>query len=218
MKTRFLILVALAFLGVTAHAQEEEEAFELPFRPSFSLEIGTGFAPIHTLVNRSGLAWDDVLADKGLDPDTEGSWCPAFSLSAVWHTALRWEFALTGGVSWCNYRVTQYGIFGTDPQGRPRYDLDDPRESYRINSETAYALFFQVRRFWNPTQKVKLYSAVGFGFYTDKKPSTDRGRLTPVPSLTPIAVRFGTRPLKFFLEHTYSPAATAWQLGLGWTF
>ena len=29
MKTRFLILVALAFLGVTAHAQEEEEAFEL---------------------------------------------------------------------------------------------------------------------------------------------------------------------------------------------
>ena len=39
-----------------------------------------------------------------------------------------------------------------------------------------------------------------------------------VPSITPIAVRFGTGPLKFFIENTYSPAATAFDLGLGWTF
>ena len=38
------------------------------------------------------------------------------------------------------------------------------------------------------------------------------------PSITPIAVRFGTGPLKFFIENTYSPAATALNLGLGWTF
>ena len=39
-----------------------------------------------------------------------------------------------------------------------------------------------------------------------------------VPSITPIAVRFGTGPLKFFIENTYSPAATGFDLGLGWTF
>ena len=215
MKARFLTLVALALLGVTARAQELEP--EEPFLPYFSLEIGTGIAPIHTLVSQSGLSWNHDIADKGLSPK-DSPWSPAFSLSAAWHPTLKWEFVLTGGISWCHYKVIQYDTFGVDPQGRPRYDLDDPRESYRINSETAYALFFQARRFWNPTQKVKLYSAVGFGFYTDKKPSTDRGRLTPVPSLTPIAVRFGTGPLKFFIENTYSPAATAWNMGLGWTF
>ena len=39
-----------------------------------------------------------------------------------------------------------------------------------------------------------------------------------VPSITPIAVRFGTGHLTFFIENTYSPAATALNLGLGWTF
>ena len=45
MKARFLTLVALVFLGVTAHAQEME-VFEEPFQPYFTLEIGTGFAPM----------------------------------------------------------------------------------------------------------------------------------------------------------------------------
>lgn len=211
MKTRLLTFAVLFFLGAAAHAQEVEELPE-PFRPYFSLELGTGFAPIHTLVHRSSLPWDSGLADQGLDPDTESSWCPAFSLSAVWHTTLRWEFVLTGGLSWCNFKVTQFDTFGVDPKGKPRYDLDKPLRSYRMNSELAGAFFFQARRFWNPTQKIKLYSAVGAGLYSDGK------EIVPLPSVTPIAVRFGTAPVKFYLEHTYSLAATAWGLGLNWTF
>ena len=211
MKARFLTLVALALTCATARAQEAETLPE-PFEPYFSLEFGTGIAPIHTLVHRAGLRWDRDIAELGLDPDTEYAFCPAFSLSAVWHTTLRWEFVLTGGVSWCNYRVIQYDTFGWTPQGKPRYDLDKPLRTYRRNSELAGALFFQARRFWNPTQKVKLYSAAGIGLYTDGK------EVVGLPSLTPIAVRFGTGPLKFFIENTYSPAATAWHMGLGWTF
>ena len=210
MKARFLTLVALVFLGVTAHAQELE-VFEEPFQPYFTLEIGTGFAPIHTLISQRGLPWDYDIADKGLDPGDK-SWCPAFSVSAAWHSTLKWEFVLTGGISWCHYTVTQYDTFGIDPQGRPRYDLEKPLYSFWTDSEYAGAFFFQARRFWNPTQKVKLYSAAGIGLYTDGK------EIGPVPSFTPIAVRFGTGHLKFFLENTYSPAATAWQAGLGWTF
>lgn len=210
MRTRFLTLMALFFLGAMAHAQEVD-VFEEPFQPYFTLEIGTGFAPIHTLLQRSGLAHDHEIADKGLSPQGR-SWCPALSLSAAWHTALKWEFVLTGGVSWCHYKVVQYDTFGIDPQGRPRYDLDKPRYTYWTDSEFSGTLFFQARRFWNPTQKVKLYSAAGFGLYTDGK------EIGPVPSVTPIAVRFGTGHLKFFIENTYSPAATGWQAGLGWTF
>ena len=208
MKARSLALAVLVFLGSTAYAQETEA----PFLPYFSLELGTGMAPIHTLVNLLGMRNDSALADQGLTSVSAGAWAPSFSLSAAWHSALRWEFVVTGGLSWCHYRVNRYGTFGVDPQGKPRYDLNTPEPAGWKNSDRAYALFFQARRFWNPTQKVKLYSAAGFGAYLDG--STIR----PVPSLTPIAVRFGTGPLKFSVEHTFSPAATALQLCLGWTF
>ena len=168
MKARVLTLVALVLTCATAHAQEAEVLPE-PFEPYFSLEFGTGIAPIHTLVHRAGLPWNMDIAEIGLDPDTDYAFCPAFSLSTVWHTTLRWEYVLTGGVSWCNYRVTQYDTFGWTPEGKPRYDLDKPLRTYRRNSEFAGALFFQARRFWNPTQKVKLYSAAGVGLYTDGK-------------------------------------------------
>ena len=97
MKARFLTLVALVFLGVTAHAQELKP--EEPFQPYFSLVLGTGIAPIHTLVSQSSLSWNHDIADKGLSPQGN-TWSPAFSLSAAWHPALKWEFVLTGGVSW----------------------------------------------------------------------------------------------------------------------
>ena len=78
---------------------------------------------------------------------------------------------------------------------------------------------FQARCFWNPTQKVKLYSAFGGGMVLSGKDRFFSDDLIGiVPSITPIAVRFGTGHLKFFIENTYSPAATAFDLGLGWTF
>ena len=211
MKARFLTFAALVLTFATAQAQETE-ALPEPFEPYFALEFGTGIAPIHTLVNRLSLPWNRDLAEIGLQPDTDYAFCPSFSLSAVWHTTLRWEYVLTGGLSWCNYRATQFDTFGWTPEGKPRYDLDKPLRSFRRNSEFAGALFFQARRFWNPTQKVKLYSAAGVGLYTDGK------EFVPLPSVTPIAVRFGTGPLKFFVEHAYSLAATGWNFGLGWTF
>ena len=211
MKVRLLTLALLAVSSTGAFAQEAEEP-SVDFQPAFTLEIGSGWTPIHTLVNMSGLRRDFGLADKGQQASSSNAWGPTIFLSAAWQTYLRWEFVLTGGLSWCNYRVIQYDTYGWDPQGKPRYDLDNPLRTYRRNSHYAGALFFQARRFWNPTQKVKLYSAAGVGLYTDGK------EFLPVPSFTPIAVRFGTGPLKFFIENALSPAATGWNFGLGWTF
>ena len=209
MKARLLALWALTLIGISAFAQEN---IDPPFSPYFTLEIGTGIAPFHTLINKSGLSWDSELADNGQAALTDDAWCPAFSLSTAWHTSLRWEMVLTGGVSWAHTKIIQYGTFGIDPHGRPRYDLQDPHDAGWKDTRLAGALFFQARRFWNPTQKVKLYSAAGLGLCTDGY------EIYPVPALTPIAVRFGTGRLKFFLENTYSPAATLVHLGLGWTF
>ena len=209
MKAWRLALAALLLSGVSAFAQEDDDPL---FFRHFTLEVSAGLPPIHTLIATSYLRSDADLADEGIKADLNDYWCPAFSVSAAWHTSLRWEWVLTGGCSWINHGVTRYGTFGIDPQGKPRYDLNDPHPAGRKDSYGTVAIFAQGRRFWNPTQKVKLYSAFGLGIVTDGD------GLAPLPSLTPIAVRFGTGPLKFFIENTFSPAATLVNLGLGWTF
>ena len=210
MKPWLLVLAALLLSGAPAIAQEDEDP---PFSPYFALEIGTGMAPIHTLSNVTLLKRDSHMSESGQAREYDGAWCPNLSLSAVWHPELRWECVLTGGLSWVHHQMLQYDSFGVDPQGRNRYDLQSFHNIGWKDSDPAAAVFFQVRRFWNPTQKVKLYSAAGLGYVFD--PSGDFGI---VPSITPIAVRFGTGPLKFFIEHAYTPAATALGIGLGWTF
>ena len=215
MKTRLTVLAAALLLNATAYAQEEEP----PFFEQFSVEIATGLPPIHTLLEVNGTKYDKALAQQGKEPDMEGAWMPALSLSAVWKTARRWEMVLTGGVSWCHHKVIQYGTFGIDPQGNPRYNLKDPYPDGWRDSAPISAFFFQARCFWNPTQKVKLYSAFGGGIVQGGKDHFFSDSLVGiVPSITPIAVRFGTGHLKFFIENTYSSAATGFDLGLGWTF
>ena len=189
MKARLTALVTLLLLGVSAYAQEDDP----PFFKQFSVEIATGFPPIHSLIEINGTRYDKSFARDGKEPDMDGAWMPALSLSAVWN--------------------------GIDPQGNPRYNLKDPHPDGWRDSAPIGALFFQARCFWNPTQKVKLYSAFGGGIVLGGKDHFFSDSLVGiVPSITPIAVRFGTGPLKFFIENTYSPAATAFDLGLGWTF
>ena len=215
MKACLTALAALLLLSATAYAQEEDP----PFFKRFSVEIATGFPPIHTLLEINGTKYDKSVARDGKEPDMQGAGMPALSLSAVWKTARRWEMVLTGGVSWCHHKVIQYGTFGIDPQGNPRYNLNDPHPDGWRNSAPIGTLFFQARCFWNPTQKVKLYSAFGGGFVLSGKDHYFSNELLGfAPSITPIAVRFGTGHLKFFIENTYSPAATAIDVGLGWTF
>ena len=215
MKARFIALTALLLLGATAFAQEEEP----PFFKQFSVEIATGLPPIHTLLEVNGTKYDKALAQQGKKPDMEGAWMPALSLSAVWKTAPRWEMVLTGGASWCHHKVIQYGTFGVDPQVNPRYNLKDPHPDGWRDSTPIGALFFQARRFWNPTQKVKLYSAFGGGLvFGGNDHYFSDSLIGIIPSITPIAVRFGTGHLTFFIENTFSPAATGFDFGLGWTF
>ena len=216
MKARLTALVVLLLLGASAYAQEEDP----PFFKQFSVEIAAGvLPPIHTLLEVNGTKYDKSFARDGKEPDMDGAWMPALSLSAVWKTARRWEMVLTGGVSWCHHKVIQYGTFGIDPQGNPRYNLKDPHPDGWRNSAPIGTLFFQARCFWNPTQKVKLYSAFGGGLVLGGKDHFfSDGLVAIVPSITPIAVRFGTGPLTFFLENTYSPAATGFDIGLGCTF
>ena len=65
MKTRLTALVALLLLGVSAYAQEDDP----PFVKQFSVEIATGFPPIHTLIEVNGTKYDKSFARDGKEPD-----------------------------------------------------------------------------------------------------------------------------------------------------
>ena len=75
MKTRLTALVALLLLGVSAYAQEDDP----PFVKQFSVEIATGFPPIHTLIEVNGTKYDKSFARDGKEPDMNGAWMPALS-------------------------------------------------------------------------------------------------------------------------------------------
>ena len=214
MKAPMLVLALLSAWSLTAYAQETAEPLPESFPKTFSLELGGGVPPLHMALVSQNLRYDEALADEGKEVDGQVG-IPALSVSFVWQTTARWQFALTGGASWAHGRIYQHETFGIDPQGKPRYDLNRKRAA-GVKILPAGSLTLQARCFWNPKWKVRLYSGFGFGLALgafDAKP-----RILPAPSLTPVGAQFGTGHFYAFLENSYSPYALLGQAGLGWRF
>ena len=101
MKTRLLPLVILLCAAFSSYAQDATEPARvrlhrtLPQQKSFSLEIGTGLPPLHTLMFPS-YSDERALAQKGRQVDKQHATFPVLSLSGVWRTGERTEWVLTG--------------------------------------------------------------------------------------------------------------------------
>ena len=207
MKLRLILVFLLLASGSAAFAQDAAAP-----RNDFSLELGTGLQPLHLSLLVPTRSEEEALAEMGREADISGwrrgSFSPTLSLSGVWPYSTHSEFILTAGVSWMYYRITQYGTFGTDPQGNPRYDLNDPSPAGWKSSKPVPTLSFLYRYIWNPGRKVLLYSGAGIGFV----------EFVPIPDITLLGVRFGGRRLYFFGEATLGPIATFVHGGLGWRF
>lgn len=202
MRKAFLSLLTLAFSCLALHAQEAPA-----FDKTFSLEIGTGFQPLHASLLLPSSSEEKALAEVGQEPG-EGVY-PTFSLTALWRTAYRWEMCLTGGITWFHYRLIQYEQFGIDPYGKPRYDLTKSSEAAGWkDSSPVVTLTFQARCIWNPEAKVNVYTAIGGGLL----------EWLPIPSLTPVGLRYGGKHIYAFVEIPFSPIATLVHGGLGWKF
>ena len=102
MRVRFLSVLILLGMAVTAFAQVPEPPVRvhrhrsLPAPTQFSLELGTGYPPLHTLLlqNRS-----HVLSDVGQDASVGMSHFSVVSLSGVFRRNWRTEFVLTAGLT-----------------------------------------------------------------------------------------------------------------------
>lgn len=212
MRVRFLSVLILLGMTATAFAQGPEppirvwQHHSLPYPTRFSLELGTGFFPLHMLFLNHSVD----ISDEGKGADAELRHFSALSLSGVYRSSWRSEFVLTGGLSWIPYQITQYGVFGIDPAGKPRYDLDI-KEAMWTEYDYVPSLTLSYRYIWNPGQAVEWYSGFGLGLIY-------RSELTCLPGLTIIGLRYGMEHVYFFAENTFSPIATLIHGGLGWRF
>lgn len=206
MKARVLTLALMLAATLPAFAQESA-----PWPKSWSLEITSGLPPLHTsfLPTRAD---QQALAKMGQEAFHGDSYYPSFNVSAVLRSRKKTEHVFSAGISWCVYPYIQYGAFGTDPQGQPRYDLDKKVSEGWKQTAPSVALVWQWRHLWNPSRTVVIYSGLGAGLVWVNQ-------LIPLPSGTPIGVRTGGKK-HFYVqaELTIGPLNTFVQGGLGWRF
>ena len=210
---RFLSLAVAILLGtgLLTRAQEGPEYAQR----TWSIETGVGIIPYHmTMIPTRAIK--EELAQFGQQPGTIiNPYGPAFSVSGAYRVRRWTEFRFTVGASWRYYELIQYSVFGTDPDGKPRYDLSDGHY-LKTTSASVFSFTFQCFHIWNPGRTAELYSGGGLGFIAGKgNPLTEP---IPLPELTPIGVRVGGKLFYGFAELTLGPIATLFHGGVGCRF
>ena len=205
MKRCLLPAVILLALSLSAAAQETG------WKKSVSIEVGTGFPPLHaTLVPSSDEKY--ALADMGLSADTNNAVLPMIDVSGRFRVSKHSEFLASAGVLWRIYQVTQYEAFGINPDGSTRYNLDKRSFGGWRNSRPVGALAARYHYIWSTDRKVKWFSGAGASLVI-----SDSG-LIAVPELTFIGLRYEWEHLSLSAENSYGPLSTLLHLSIGWTF
>ena len=213
MRARFLLTAALLFaMAASVSAQRYDDAADVLFFRTYSIEIGTGLPPFHMLFTPTR-TYETELAQQGQAISSSGAFYPVASLTGVMRTNPRTEFTLTAGASWYHHGITQYSVFGTDPAGKPRYDLNDGTFAGWKDSEPVITAVFQWRHLCNPQNAFVVYTALGAGI-----PVSTFDQLVPLPSITPVAFRYDGGRLYAFAELTLGPVASLVHGGLGFHF
>ena len=209
MSPRMLAVALLLGVATAASAQQADQ----PFHAKYSLEIGTGLPPLHMGLI-STRSQNETLADKGQEVNMNGASYPVISLSGVIRYRHRQELLVTVGTSWCHHQITQYGVFGTDPDGNPRYDLSQGTNVGWKNASPLYTINGQWRYILtSPEAIVQLYAGAGMGVLL-----THTYGPIPLPTVTPIAVRVGGKYLYGFVECTLGTVASFVHGGLAFRF
>lgn len=207
---RALFVAGLLLLGcvISVRAQDSSPGF----RKTWSVEIGTGLRPLHMTLSPSR-ARERELMNQGYTADKKNAYYPVISLTGILRTARKTEFSFTAGVSWCHHSLILHEAFGTDPNGNPRYSMQDGTPAGHADSTPIFTITAQWRHIWTPDRQVHLYTGLGAGLLSSG------GEILPLPAITPIGIRIGAQThFHVFVECTMSPVASIVHGGLGWKF
>ena len=207
---RFLTVIAALLVSVSAAAQEE-----IPFQKSWSVELGTGIYPFYMNFAPSRQL-DEELADKGQEVFNAAEYKPSITLAGVYRPTLHSEFNVTAQLNWRHYQIRQYPVFGTDPNGKDRYDLSKKADLVGDANAFVPTLTLRYRYIYNPRNMVTLYSGFGLGFVF-MKGFTQYG-VGVFPDITILGIRLPTDHFYTFAELTIGNVATLAHGGIGWKF
>ena len=217
-----LLLAVLLLLGLAVPVLAQETLYEalyvVPFKNSYSLEVGTGYAPLHSTVF-AGSTISSELSPQGQFATDD---IPlSFSLAGVLRTSKYWEVKLIADAAWHNCGVKQKPTFGVDPEGQPRYKNDYENSEYlgRKNLNYYFSLTCMFRRIWNPFRTFQVYSEFGIGLVSKALfQNSLLDNVQVLPSVTPIGARYRWEHFYVFAEIPISPYATLIHGGLAWKF
>ena len=213
MKRLLPAVVLLLGLAVPAFGQDTiaEAPYVVPFKKTISLEIGTGYAPIHNLALGNGVIRTQLAPSGQFASD---GYPLSFTMVGVLRTGKFWEMKLTTDFTWQNCGVKQFDTFGVDPYGQPRYKMDYENAEYigRRNMNFSWSATLTMRRIYNPFRNFQTYTEFGLGVVVFQ------GRAAILPSITPIGARYCWEHFYLFAEFPFTPYATLLHGGLGWKF
>ena len=210
---RKYLIVTTFLLGTAFVARAQEEP---AFKPLFSIEISTGYPPIHTITSSPS---QKKLIEQGLEVvNKQDAYYPVINLTGVYRPWKRAEFTFSAGVSWCHHQLKQHPQFGVDPNGKPRYDWSKGAIAGWTDSSPCFMVAAQCRYLWTPSYLLVLYSGTGWGVVFGSGLAAGIASVLPVPSITPIGVRNSGKHFYAFAEGTIGPMATFIHGGLGWHF
>jgi len=214
-------IICLMLLSGTAAASVAQNAAQFPapatWEKNFAIEAGIGPAPLHMVLLPTARE-ERAFAENG--QEAIGSrllYTPSFSLSAVWRTGEKTEVVLSMSASRVRYSITQYGVFGIDPDGKPRYDLNDGKDAGQAYSPVSTALNACLRGMWIRDGHWTGYSAIGLGLVCipDKGAKPD---IYPLPTVIPFGMRYGWKHFYACVETGFSLSASLLTAGVGWKF
>ncbi|MBR4735539.1 MAG: hypothetical protein IK052_05545 [Bacteroidales bacterium] len=212
----FLSLVLISCITANAASTDDRDKSNTPFKPSFSLEVGGGLAPIHLLLSawnlRRGSGETEKYAAEGKSVTIRQRVQPGVFFSLAYRPVQRWEFTVTAGFSWINAHVVQHPEFGILPNGMPRYNSSAIESEYPMIIPS-FSVTPQARRYWNPKWKVQVYTAFGIGFYGPA--SYQKSNIQAIPSFTPFGFKYAKGRFYFFLENGFTPFSTLLFGGVG---
>lgn len=208
MRIHILSITLLLAAVSSAFAQEKPV-----YQKTFSVEVGTGIMPLHMTFSPSREV-ETAYAKKGQSIGTGGAAAkyPVIDITGVIQSAHHHEFTLSAGVSWCHHKVYQHSTWGIDPNGEPRYNLNDKTPIGWADSSPFFSLTSHWRYLWNPSSSAVIYSGLGLGLVMEAS------GCAPIPSVIPIALRYGGKHFYGYLENMIGPMATLIHGGLGWRF
>jgi hypothetical protein len=215
------LTVFIALLTAVSWSAGAQEELSSPCR--YAIEVTCGDGPLFRRMSSQSIFSDfpsyeksRELAEKGQEGVRESVFFPTISVNWVFIGERNTDIVLSARVAWCNYAVVSHPVFGTDPKGKPRYELTESTPVGRENFSPAGTITVSGRHTWASAGPVDFFLAVGGGFCVG--PDIGNRGIIPEAFFSPLGIKIGHGHFYGLAEVSLGICSPWCQGGIGWRF